>query len=396
MGVLFALLGSGIALAQECAAPLEPEAMALRLEAVKDGVLFGEPAAAAELSAIEASLPCLSGPVDQAELGKLMLGQAAYGTFMGTDSAVYYQRAAALGAGDSDYGPEVQAKLDAVQAPPPALLILDFEPIPPVILVDGVITYSTGPREMASGWHIVQWLGEDGWQVRVMVLDPSQEATISVRTAEVPVVAEDPADVPRDKPPREARSSKEQGLVASAAVGYQLALSRLTEQGQVYEGLQGGPALVLRARSTGSLHLRLGAELVPGASGPRTGSPARAHLAMGWQQDQGPRLGLALGPVLGGASSLVPSVSGLDPAFEPGRAWGVGLVTQVQPVDALYIELQGEWVDAGIGASVLAQMQLGQLGPMPLLISVGGHHWQSAEAGRSSWVQVGLGSAFTF
>ena len=86
MGALIALLGSGVALAQECAVPLEPEAMALRLEAVKDGVLFGEPAAAAELSAIEASLPCLSGPVDQAELGKLMLGQAAYGTFMGTDS----------------------------------------------------------------------------------------------------------------------------------------------------------------------------------------------------------------------------------------------------------------------------------------------------------------------
>jgi hypothetical protein len=369
--------------------------MALRLEAVKDGVLFGEPAAAAELSAIEASLPCLSGPVDQAELGKLMLGQAAYGTFMGTDSAVYYQRAAALGAGDSDYGPEVQSKLDAVQAPPPALLILDFEPIPAVILVDGVITYSTGPRELASGWHIVQWLGDEGWQVRVMELDPSQEATISVRTAEVPVVPEEPADLPRDKPAREARSN-ERGAVASAALGYQLARSKLTEQGQLYEGLQGGPALVLRARTTGKLHFRLGAELAPLASGARTGSPARAHLAAGWQQDQGPRLGLALGPVLGGASSLVPSESGLDPAFEPGRAWGVGLITQVQPLDALYLEVQGEWIDAGFGAAVLAQMQLVELGPMPLLISVGGHHWQSAQAGRSSWVQVGLGSAFTF
>ena len=395
MGALIALLGSGVALAQECAAPLEPEAMALRLEAVKDGVLFGEPAAAAELSAIEASLPCLSGPVDQAELGKLMLGQAAYGTFMGTDSAVYYQRAAALGAGDSDYGPEVQAKLDAIAAPPPALLILDFDPIPPVILVDGVITYSTGPREMASGWHIVQWLGDEGWQVRGMELGPSQEATISVRTAEVPGVPEDPADVAQEKPPREARS-KERGAVASVALGYQLALSKLTEQGQLYEGLQGGPALVLRARTAGSLHLRLGAELVPGASGARTGSPARAHLAVGWQQDQGPRLGLALGPVLGGASSLVPSVSGLAPSFEPGRAWGLGLVTQVQPLDALYLEVQGEWIDAGFGASVLAQMQLVELGSIPLLISVGGHHWQSAQAGRSSWVQVGLGSAFTF
>jgi hypothetical protein len=248
---------------------------------------------------------------------------------------------------------------------------------------------------MASGWHIVQWLGDEGWQVRVMELGPSQEATISVRTAEVPGVPEDPADVAQEKPPREARS-KERGAVASVALGYQLALSKLTEQGQLYEGLQGGPALVLRARTTGSLHLRLGAELVPGASGARTGSPARAHLAVGWQQDQGPRLGLALGPVLGGASSLVPSVSGLAPSFEPGRAWGLGLVTQVQPLDALYLEVQGEWIDAGFGASVLAQMQLVELGSIPLLISVGGHHWQSAQAGRSSWVQVGLGSAFTF
>ena len=172
---LLLLLGAGAALAQECPVPLEPEAMALRLEAVKDDVLFGEPSAKQELSAIEDSLPCLNGPLDRRELGKLMLGQAAFGTFMSLDSSVYYERAAALGAGDLDYGPEVQAKLDGVQPAPPALLILDFEPDPAVLLVDGVVTYTTGPREIASGWHIVQWLQDDGWQVRVLELGPNEE-----------------------------------------------------------------------------------------------------------------------------------------------------------------------------------------------------------------------------
>ena len=370
--------------------------MALRLEAVKEGVLFGEPAAAAELSAIEASLPCLNGPVDQAELGELMLGQAAYGTFMGTDSSVYYQRAAALGAGDPDYGPEVQANLDAVQIAAPALLILDFEPVPAVILVDGVITYSTGPREMASGWHIVQWLGDQGWQVRVLELGPSQEATISVR--EVVSAPEPELPAKEREGAKETRGgANERGVVASVALGYQLAVSQQTAaQGQVYKGLQGGPALVLRARTGGNLHVRVGAELVPGASGPRTGSPARGHLAVGWQQDHGPKLGLAAGPVLGGASSLVPGLSDQAPSFEPGRALGAGLVAQVQPMDALYLELQGEWINAGFGGSLLAQLQLAELGPLPLMVSVGGHHWQSAQVGRTSWIQVGAGSTLSF
>lgn len=398
MGVLLGLLGLGTALAQECPLPLEPEAVASRLEAVKDGVLFGEPAAASELAAIEASLPCLNGPLDQAELAKLMLGQAAYGTFMGTDSAVYYQRAARLGASDPDYGPEVQAKLDAVEAAPQALLILDFEPVPAVILVDGVITYSTGPREVESGWHIVQWLGDEGWQARVLDLQSNEEARISVRAAPAEV---DPAAVATDEPlrektPRAPRSAGQGGAVASAAMGYQLTLSKLSEQGQVYEGLQGGPALVLRARSTGTWHVRAGAELVPGASGPRTGSPARAHLAAGWQQTEGLGLGLALGPVLGGDSDLVAGLPGQAPSFDRGRAFGAGLVAQAQPMDSLYLELQAQWLGAGLGGALLAQYQVADLGPLPLLLSVSGSHWRGAEIGQLSWVQAGVGSSFSF
>jgi hypothetical protein len=392
---LLLLLGAGVALAQECPVPLEPEAMALRLEAVKDGVLFGEPAAKQELSAIEASLPCLTGPLDQAELGKLMLGQAAYGTFMGQESSVYYQRAAGFGAGDPDYGPEVQAKLDAVQPSPPALLILDFEPVPAVILVDGVITYSTGPRELASGWHIVQWLQDDGWQVRVLELGPSQEAEISVRAAPAPPVDQAAPEQVLEKTPREPRTSDRGGL-ASAAAGYQLAVSKVGREGQSYEGLQGGPVLVLRARTAGTWHLRLGAELSPGASGARTGSPTRAHLAAGWQQDHGLGLGLAVGPVLGGASLLVLQAAGEDPNFEPGRAWGAGVLIQLQPIDSIYLELQGQWIDAGFGVALLAQLHLVDLGPVPLLLSVGGQHWQSAESGRLSWAQLGVGSTLTF
>ena len=391
---LLLLLGAGAALAQECPVPLEPEAMALRLEAVKDDVLFGEPSAKQELSAIEDSLPCLNGPLDRRELGKLMLGQAAFGTFMSLDSSVYYERAAALGAGDLDYGPEVQAKLDGVQPGPPALLILDFEPDPAVLLVDGVVTYTTGPREIASGWHIVQWLQDDGWQVRVLELGPNEEFEISVRAVATPL----PEQPPTEQVPKERREplTVGRGGVASAAMGYQLALTKIQHQDQTYEGLQGGPALILRARSHGAWHLRLGAELSPGASGARSGSSTRAHLAAGWQQDQGLGLGLALGPVLGGASTLVAQAAGEDPRFEPGRAWGTALIVQLKPIDPLYLELQGHWLDAGVGGALLAQLQVGELGPVPLLMSIGGQHWQSAEGGRLSWVQVGVGSAFTF
>lgn len=389
----FWLALSSVAQGQECEVPLEPEAVAARLDAVKEGVLFGEPAAQQELSAIEDSLVCLNGPLDQAELGELMLAQAAYATFMGSDGTVYYQRAARLGATDPDYGVDVAAKVQAAVQPDPALLVLDFEPVPAVMFVDGVITYSTGPRELSSGWHIVQWLGDVGWEVRVIELAPAGEETISVRTAPPPAATEPPpAAPPRDKAPRAPREGLAQ---ASAALGYQIARATLEQEGQVYDGLQGTPSAVLRVRTLGTWHLRAGAELGPFASGARTGSPARGHVAGGWQQREGLELSASAGVLIAGASVLNAEGTGQDPSFDSGRAFGAALVLSARPIEQVYLELQGHWLPGGFGGGVLAQGRVFQVGSVPLLLSLGANHWRAQDA-RLSWAQVGVGTSLSF
>lgn len=384
------LLLLSAAQAQECTAPLSPDAFSARLDQVKEGVLFGEPAAADELARLEAQLPCLDGPVDRVDLARLMQSQAAYALFLGQDPKDHLQRAAILGEPpDPDYGPQFAQALAAAAPTETAYLDLDFQPAPAVLFVDGQIHYDTGPQQVAAGWHIVQWMGDDGaWTTRVLQLGPGGRERIQVHA-----VGSTPPPPPPQTNTSTPASPSEVTLVLNAGLAYQIGHASYTTPTTVWSGLIGAPALSVGLHSTGTWHLRADANLIPWATGSHSGGSNRVAVGGGWQQTQGKRLHLAPAVLVAGASRPTSDGDSSAPTFEPDLAFGGSLLLGLQASEALALSLALEGLQTGVGARLGTRVSLPGVSAVPLWVGASANTFRGNQGDSLSWAQVGVGGS---
>lgn len=353
----------------EC--PVQPDAYAQRVDAVRELVAFAEPGAEAELTQLELVLvACVDGPITQDTVVRLLLARGAYEHLReGGDPARgdnFLAWAASLGgaeAWDASYGPDVKKRFDAALKRKQGIGVLDlsFAEEVTVVSLDGEIIYEYGLVQVPEGRHVVQWNIGEAWRAEVVEVDAGARRLVGGGPpTPAPVVAPLPGEGEGEEDWREPRGTISVYLGGGADL--------VSGQAQ-YDGGGGAVEVTLPQISVEAWYKGLGWWL--GVDGAFTGAssnsgltmPRRAGFAGGlaWGERFSGRFGVGL------VAATLPTATGVVaqpymPTFENETAFGGRSLLELSFGEKVQGTVRGEGsllsggYSAGGGASVAAQV----------------------------------------
>ena len=198
-----------VAWAQDCPERLDPDTFSARVSALKEPVAFADPSVAEEITALEGLVVCVDGPTYPYDLQNLHQARGAFELLVNADAAASnaaLKRALSVGAtADPDYGPDIEAAFTALPPPGAGQIDLQWSSDPYVLVVDGGVSYTYGVQPLGQGWHLIQWMNDEGWHSEVVVVSGTKVPKVGDGAA-VAVVEPEPETTKKDK--RDKRDKK--------------------------------------------------------------------------------------------------------------------------------------------------------------------------------------------
>ena len=199
-----------VARAQECPERLDPDTFSARVSALKEPVAFADPSVAEEITALEGLVVCVDGPTYPYDLQNLHQARGAFELLVNADAAASnaaLTRALSVGAtADPDYGPDIEAAFTALPPPGAGQIDLQWSSDPYVLVVDGGVSYTYGEQPLGQGWHLIQWMNDEGWHSEVVMVSGTKVPKVGDGAA-VAVVEPEPETTKKDK--RDKRDKKQ-------------------------------------------------------------------------------------------------------------------------------------------------------------------------------------------
>ncbi|GEM_PF-6702099 len=331
------------ALADDCAERLSADDYRERVQALTRA-LGGADDLTTEVEAVASAVDCVDGAIGISDAAAFLALRGAWTAMSEAPDEASVQRdlvsAWRIGGG-AVWDPAAFAHAEerwtaATDAPDQfAELDLDFVHPPDFLILDGGIEYDLGPRDVLSGWHLLQWQTAVGWSGRWLLLedggslafpgeDQPQLPTVSFGDGEAgsepAAVIESTQKAPRERTERD--PPKPWAEVAAGALRYNADTS---DGFTVWQG----SALAPTARAAGRFPiwgpLMVGAQarVGPGSSGARPGFASGAAALAGAGIDVGVVLEADVGV---GVGSLPAAVAVDEQAAAPGFEGSLALM----------------------------------------------------------------------
>ena len=314
------------AFADDCAERITADGYRERVEALVRGI-GGDEDQSAEVAAIETLIGCVDGPIGISDAAMYLAARGAWGARAPEpdETAVANDLVSAwrIGGG-AVWDPTAFAHAEerwaaAMEAPDQfGELDLDFHHPPDFLILDGGIEYDLGPRDILSGWHLLQWQTALGWDgAWVLLEDGGSIAFPGENQPEMPTVSftgsggGDQGDggvtIDTGKPPRERAERDDLKPWAELAGGALRYSADATDGFTVWEGSAYAPTLRAAGRYPLVGPLLVGAQgrVGPGSSGARPGFASGVSAIVGAGFDVGVVIEADLGVGVGSLPGAV-------------------------------------------------------------------------------------------